>query len=254
MNKSNKYSLAMDYHENSKGPIIIQSFDPQTAYKVYPNAKAISLEKNCPKHMLKDKDPFIQTLMSRSSTRAFTTESIDLKTLSQLLTLSCGLRNDTEKPNFRTYASAGARYPVELYVILLKSGELDRGIYHYNILGNTLELLRAGDYCAEISEFYRNQSEGNQSEAVTTDYPCLILFSMILSRTMDKYGERGYRFALLDAGHMSQNLYLVATYLDLGIVELGVGATSDDCLDDLLGISNCEENIFLGFAVGHPVL
>jgi len=66
------------------------------------------------------------------------------------------------------------------------------------------------------------------------------------------YEERGYRFAMLDAGHMSQNLYLVASYLKLGIVALGGGAESDSKLDEMLRLLPNEESTFLGFAVGHP--
>jgi len=76
---------------------------------------------------------------------------------------------------------------------------------------------------------------------------------MVFNRTMEKYGERGYRLILLDAGHMSQNLYIVSTYLGLGIVGLGAGAKSDDKFDEYIGLSSGKENIFYGFAVGYPL-
>jgi len=219
-------------------------------YKIYPSTKTIPLGKNSLITARQDGDSFLQTLLSRKSTLAFTPENIHLSDLSQLLTLSCGLRNDNADSQFRTYASAGARYPIEVYVVILRSDDIERGIYHYNVRDNTLELIRTGDYSEKMNSFYKNQI----NKIITSDFPCLLLFSMVFERSMQKYGERGYRFALLDAGHMSQNLYLVATYLGLGIVGLGAGADSDDRLDDILGLIHNEENAFYGFAVGNPLI
>ena len=75
---------------------------------------------------------------------------------------------------------------------------------------------------------------------------------LVFNRTMDKYGERGYRFILLDAGHMSQNLYLVSSHLNLGVVALGAGTNNDNTLDAVLGLVSSQENAFYGFAIGHP--
>jgi len=242
-----KYSLALDFHENSKKLVLSQSYNTKTQYKIYPAAKAISLEKNNLEAACKRGDSYLKTLLSRKSTRSFTSENIALGSLSQLLTLSCGLRNDSENAINRTYASAGARFPVEVYIIILRSDDLEPGIYHFNVSDNSLEFLRAGDYTKEIDCYYENQKD-----AITTDFPCLILFSMAFDRTMEKYGERGYRFIFLDAGHMGQNLYLTATYLELGIVALGAGDVSDNKFDDMIGLVHSEENVFYAFAVGHP--
>lgn len=213
-------SLALNYHENTKFFSGSQPFDPKIQYKIYPNTKTIPLGKNSLNIEQQDGDSFLQTLLSRKSTRAFTPENIDLSTLGQLLTLSCGLKNDNSGFPFRTYASAGALYPIEVYAVILRSDDIQQGIYHYNVKDNTLELLRAGDYSETMNSFYRNQING----IITSDFPCILLFSMVFDRSMEKYGERGYRFMLIDAGHMSQNLYLVATYLGLGIVALGAGS------------------------------
>ena len=75
---------------------------------------------------------------------------------------------------------------------------------------------------------------------------------MVFARSMEKYGERGYRFILLDAGHMSQNLYLAPEYLGLGAVALGAGMDSDANIDALLGLAGGVESVFYGFAVGLP--
>ena len=240
-------SLALNFHENTKTIVGSEHFDSRIAYKIYPNTKTIPMPKNEPHKWSQQDNSFLHALLSRKSVRAFQPKSINLKELSALLTLSCGLRNDHPDSIFRTYASAGARYPIEVYTIIFQSDDLERGIYHYNICDNTLELIKAGDYRDQVNDFYRNQDT-----IIEMNFPCLILFSTISERTMEKYGERGYRFILLDAGHMSQNLYLTATYLNLGMVALGAGAASDDQLNDLLGLAYQQESVFYGFAVGYP--
>ena len=244
-----KRSLALDFHENTKLTTASQSFDNKVSYKIYPNSKTIMLGENTNDDTMQSNDCFVKTLLARKSTRAFSPENIGPADLSKLLTLSFGLNNKNDDSFFRTYASAGARYPIEVYVVVRRSDDMERGIYHYNVKDNTLELIKMGDYTKEVDGFYENQKD-----IILTDYPCLILFSMVFNRSMQKYGERGYRFALLDAGHMSQNLYLVATYSGLGVVGLGAGADNDDVLDDVLGLVSANENLFYGFAIGHPQL
>lgn len=247
MQVNNKYSLALDYHENSKSLPELLPFDQNIQYKIYPNTKKIQLCKNISIAETHENDTFIHFMMSRKSTRAFSEQNLTLAELSQLLTISCGRLDDPEDGFRRTYASAGARYPIEVYVVILRSDDLEKGIYHYNVKDNSLEHIKKGDFSNKINNFY-----SNQANHVVSEFPCLILFSIVFKRSMEKYGERGYRFALLDAGHMSQNLYLTAAYLNLGIVALGAGGDSDDELDDMIGLLHTAENVFYGFAVGYP--
>ena len=242
-----KYSLALDFHENTKSLIISDNFDPKPHYKIYPNTKTIPLNPNYAPITPNTNSDFLSTLLSRKSTRAFSQDSISLENLSNLLTLSFGVRNNEEHPTSRTYPSAGGRFPIEVYVAVLRSDDMEKGIYHYNVKDNTIEFLKPGNYSDELQNFYKNQEE-----IIPTGYPCLILFSMVFNRTMQKYGERGYRFILLDAGHMGQNLYLVATHLGLGAVALGAGSGNDEQLDNIIGLVSGEENIFYSFAIGVP--
>jgi len=259
MEKADKYSLGMDFHNNSKEPMSPTSFDPKIPYKIYHNARSLSMEKNDVSEAMQLQDDFLRVLLMRKSTRCFAKSPVDSHTLAKLLTMSLGLRNDENDSPRRTYASAGGRYPIEAYVVILRSAscsnqkdssntdDLKQGVYHYNVVDNTLEFIKAGDYSDEIKHFYRNQESH-----LDLNFPCLIIFSMVFLRSMEKYGEKGYRFALMDAGHMSQNLYLVAEYLGLGIVSLGGGAENDEFLDGILSLVSDEENAFYGFAVGAP--
>jgi len=247
MHISDKYSLALDYHENSKFSLDAQTFDYRVQYKIYPNAKTILLEKNNQSMKRQHEDSFLRTLLERKSVRNFSKENVSLTVLSHVLTLGFGLKNDETDPKLRTYASAGARYPIEVYIIILRSDEMEQGIYHFNVCDNTIEMIKRGDHSGEIRHFY-----SNQHEYLDLDFPLLILFSMVPERTMQKYGERGFRFILLDAGHMSQNLYLVSSYLNLGVVALGAGIENDGRLDDILSLACNEESAFYSFAMGYP--
>src|SRR5699024_6193524 len=105
-----------------------------------------------------NKGGFIETLLSRRSTRNFAGKDISFDQLSHLLTLSFGLRSlECSDEDFRTYASAGARYPIEVYPVILQSNDIERGIYHYNVVDNSLELIKPGDYTNQIDGFYKNQ-------------------------------------------------------------------------------------------------
>ncbi len=241
-----KQSLALLFHENTKKIKIFEEFDTNIQYKIYPSADSVNLNDYYNSEELLE-DELFNIIINRKSTRSWSDKGIELKDLSKLLRLSCGKRalNEYEKFACRTYASAGARYPIEVYPVILKSKKMELGIYHYNVLENSIELLKKGDFSEKIYEFYNGQPFRSQP-------PCIIFFSMIFERTMSKYGERGYRFMLIDAGHIGQNLYLVSERLGLGIVELGAGGKNhDEMIDRLIGLNSNYENVFLGFALGY---
>ena len=238
-----KKYLALDYHKNSQNLDTISYFDKRMQYKIYPSAKSINLENYCGDIEFKERE-FIKILLSRKSVRTWTDDGINLEKLSKLLRYSFGMRsNDFKNMGFRTYASAGGRYPIEVYVLILNSDDIEKGIYHYNVYNNSLEFIKKGDFRKEIYKLYNNQP---------FDINCsfVLFFSMVFERTMEKYGDRGYRFILLDAGHMSQNLYLVSEFLGLGIVEIGASKVSDEMIDKLIGLDSDIENIFLAFFLG----
>lgn len=241
-----KQSLALLFHENTKKIKTYEDFDINTQYKIYPNACTLDLNEYYNGDELLE-DELFNVILNRESTRSWSDKGIELNDLAKLLRLSCGKRSlkDGEMLTCRTYASAGARYPIEVYPVILKSEKMKLGIYHYNVFENSLELIKKGDFRKKVYEFYNGQPFQSQP-------PCIIFFSMMFERTMSKYGERGYRFMLIDAGHMGQNLYLVSERLGLGIVELGAGGKNhDEIIDRLIGLNSNYENVFLGFALGY---
>lgn len=241
LHKPLRDGIAINYHMNTKRIDRFSEYEKQTQYKTYPSARKIKFEE-----IMSRKDEFVRLLLNRKSRRRFSDMGIKLEVLGQLLSLSFGLNHRNEYGvQFRTYASAGARFPVEVYPIVLNSDEMEAGIYHYNVIDNSIELITGGHFEDAIKEFYANQDTISMA-------PCYIMFSMIYERTMNKYGERGYRFIYLDAGHMGQNLYLVSEYLGLSAVAMGGGMFDDTTIDNLLKINSYEESFFYGFAIGNP--
>ena len=129
---------------------------------------------------------------------------IDIKTLSTILYLTYSITAKAKYSGgtyyYRSAASAGALYPVEIYVMIRDMDGLDDGIYHYNILDNSLMVLRKGDFSGFTGTTTFPQSKNR---------PLLsFILSSIFFRSSWKYRDRAYRYHLLDTGHVLQNLIL----------------------------------------------
>jgi SagB-type dehydrogenase family enzyme len=113
----------------------------------------------------------------------------------------------------RAVPSAGALYPLDVYVAAARLGGVDRDVHHYDPLRNVLERVRRFDP-AELDAL-------TPYPELLRDAAAILVVVAAFWRTRFKYGQRGYRFALLEAGHLAQNLLLSATALDLASTPLG---------------------------------
>jgi len=159
-----------------------------------------------------------RALADRRSVREYSGEEVPLEDLSQILWAAQGV---TSKEGFRTVPSAGALYPLEIYVAT------GRGVYHYNPPEHTLEALSGDDIRAPLAAAALNQNW-------IRDAPNVIVITGVVERTRDKYGDRAERYMFLEAGHAAQNIYLETTALGLGTVV--VGAFYDDRVREVLGL------------------
>lgn len=180
-----------------------------------------------------------ETVEKRRSARNYSGETLSAEELSRLLHAAQGV-TDTRR-SFRAAPSAGALYPVELYAVVHDVTGLEPGLYHYAVREHALELLRQEDLRFAIMQ--AGLGQGLLGEANV----CFVL-SAIFQRTRWRYRERAYRYVLLEAGHIGQNLYLAATSMGLGAC--AVGAFDDDRLNDLLGVDGKEEAAVYAIAVG----
>lgn len=191
-----------------------------------------------PDPVLKGEVSVEEALSRRRSVREYRNDPLTLAELGQLLWAAQGITLPSS--GFRTAPSAGATYPLELYVSVRRGGVvgLPAGIYHYDPLTHSLELVKEGDFSSDIYRASLNQEWVRRAAA------CIII-TADFSRTTSRYGARGERYVYMEAGHVGQNIYLQATALGLGTV--AVGAFHDDQLKSIVG---CEEDPIYLFPVG----
>jgi SagB-type dehydrogenase family enzyme len=175
----------------------------------------------------------------RRSIRNYAGKSISLEELSRLLHAAQGITEP--RWGFRAAPSAGALYPVELYAVVHDVAGLEPGVYHYAVQEHGLELLQAGDFRTAVMQAGLWQSFLGQANV------CFVI-SAIFQRIRWRYRERTYRYVMLEAGHIGQNLYLAATSMGLGAC--AVGAFLDDELNDLLELNGEEEAALYVISVG----
>jgi SagB-type dehydrogenase family enzyme len=153
--------------------------------------------------------------------------AVALADLGTLLGLSAGAAPG--RPGFRVTPSAGALYPLDVFVIAFAVEGLPRGGYVYDPIGHGL--LPRG--ALDPDSFHTAAATGNAPPA-----PSLIMAVIAtFARTRAKYGPRGYRFALMEAGHVAQAVLTVGTALGLATLPLGGFADAEvDAQLDLDGI------------------
>jgi SagB-type dehydrogenase family enzyme len=181
-----------------------------------------------------------EAIRRRRSVREYSQKPLALEELARLLFYGIGVTGSAEYK--RAAPTAGGLTPIELYPVVNNVAGLERGLYHYDALGHHLHLLRRGDLRREIARACLDQDFLAQAAAV-------LVLTAVHRRTAWKYGERAYRYILLDAGHAAENIQLEATALGLG--SCPIGAFFDDELNRLLGLKE-EEFALLAVAVGRP--
>jgi len=174
-----------------------------------------------------------EAMLHRRSVRRYTKEPITLNELSQLLWAAQGI---TSEEGFRTAPSAGALYPLEMYVVAGNVDGLAGGVYRYRAEGHTLQRIRDGDLRGNLSECALKQTQ-------ITDAAVDIVFAAVFNRTTIKYGERGVQYVYIEAGHAAQNVYLQAEASGLGVC--AVGAFYEPEVSELLALPDDETPIYI---------
>lgn len=183
----------------------------------------------------------------RRSERAFGDVPVSLVQLSSLLHAAYGVTHELEigvpgsGPRLRAVPSGGALFPLEVYVIPWHVEGLPLALYHFDPLRRVLEWLRGGNLAADVraATVYDDLALGGG---------VLFVVSGVFWRTRFKYGLRGYRFALLECGHLAQNILLAATAF--GLRSVPIGGFYDRRVDELLGLDGVNESTLYAVAVG----
>ena len=140
--------------------------------------------------------------------------------------------------------SGGGLYPLELYVLARHVTGLTSGVFHYSAISHAAEPVR------EFSLPDRFLSELFLGQPYVAAAAAIVVVTAVVERSLWKYGDRGYRYILLEAGHAAQNLNLAATALGLGTFNLGGFFDAD--LAGLLGLDEEFEVPLYGIAIGMP--
>jgi len=185
------------------------------------------------------KPPFSKTLSieealeKRRSVRRFTRRPLTEAEISRLLWAAQGITGNGEG---RTAPSAGGLYPLEVFLVL------PEGVYRYHPQNHELRIHRKGDFLGQLAAAALGQASVREA-------PAVIVLAAVYERVTGKYGKRGERYVVLEAGHAAQNIHLEAVALGLGSVP--IGAFQDRAVQSALELSPDEEPLYL-IPVGEP--
>ncbi len=174
-----------------------------------------------------------EALTLRRSIRSYTEEPMTASEVSQLLWSAQGITNER---GYRTAPSAGATFPLEMFLVVSNVDGLEKGLYHYHPDGNQLEFMREADLAEPIYQ-------ASLSQSMVLDGGIVLVFAAIFERTTERYGERGIRYVHNEIGHASQNVHLQAAALDLGTVV--IGAYDDDEVEEVLRLGDQYRVLYL---------
>ncbi len=185
--------------------------------------------------------PIWDCLKKRRSIRNYQKKDVSLKEISQVLWSSYGVTAREWGYYLKTAPSAGALYPIEIYVAVFHVEGLKKGIYHFQPKDMTLEGIFDGDFSREISLACLGQDFIAES-AFT------LILTAIPSRTISRYRERGVRYILMDLGCVIQNVYISLTSLNMG--GCVIGAFSDSAMNKILNLNPEKELVLALFCAG----
>jgi SagB-type dehydrogenase family enzyme len=198
-----------------------------------------------PTSLLEVDKPILPLVLNRTSGRTMQRVKISLLQLATLLHCAYGITRRNEDGSyprpFRVVPSAGALYPFEVYLVASSVESLAPGLYHFNVDKHCLHLLDRKDYTEELAECLV-QRECAFCSSVT------VFLAGCFARSTFKYRDRGYRFALIEAGHITQNLNLVAAAL--GLSTMNLGGFYDQEIDRLLRLDGVSESVVYLTTVG----
>lgn len=157
--------------------------------------------------------------------------------LAELATLVWALNGRCEDGR-RTIPSGGALYPLEVYVVANRIEGVQAGVHHFDPFGHSLELL-----AVDVERLPSALVDSTLASA-----PAVLAITGMFWRSRFKYGQRGYRFTLLEAGHALQNALLTAAAL--GLAALPIGGYYDALVDEILGLNGVDESTIYLLAVG----
>ena len=213
-------------------------------YKAPMGGEIISLPTNYQE--LELKNDILEVIYKRKSSRVYTDEKMSLLELSYLLWATQGVKSirGNNYATLRTVACGGARHEFECYLAITRVEGLENGYYHYMPDKHALELIRKVEeeqMAAEISDSVMGQKWAAKANAV-------FYYSVIPYRAEWRYGIWAHRTALIDSGHITQNLYIACSSANLGTC--AIAAVDTPKSNQMFALDGEEEFIFYAATAG----
>lgn len=180
-----------------------------------------------PKPIFKGIVSIEETILQRRSVRQYSDKRMTFQQVSQILWAAQGI---TDRRGLRTAPSAGALFPLEIYIV----GR--NGFFQYRPQGHKLIEISRKDMRSELAVAAWGQS-------FIAEAPINIIISAVYERVTSKYGDRGVRWSDIEAGHVAQNIHLQA--VALGLDSVAIGAFNDEEIYSLLGLSKVETPLYI---------
>lgn len=193
-------------------------------------------------------EDFVKILYGRRSNRVYTQQPVSLLALSFMLWAQQGIKGIRGKSyaTLRTVPSAGGRHPFETYPLCLNVTGLKPGIYHYLPMDNAIELIKEVD--PKDPAFMDQVKASVRGQAFACKASVIFYYSIFQYRGEWRYGFNAHRVMMMDAGHVTQNLYLCCSALGLG--GCAIGALHTDLCNEMIGLDGKDEYCFYCMPVG----
>ncbi len=216
--------------------------DKKVAYQGIKGERLINNQIYLPSPILKGSMSLEEAIARRRSIRDFTPEPLSQLQLSQILWAAQGSSDTWGR--YRTVPSAGATYPLEIFVVcgINCIEKIDDGIYHYNVAHHSLTLHHKGDVRLELARAASGQECIYQA-------PVDIVICALYEQTTTRYGAKGERYVHIEVGHAGQNIYLQATAL--GLATVAIGAFYDEQIREVLQLDEQYKPLYI-MPVGRP--
>ncbi len=183
-----------------------------------------------PKPLNKGNVSLEEAIFRRRSQRSFEQKDLSLQQISQFLWAGQGITAEKGSHGLRTAPSAGAVYPMEIYLLT------KNGLFRYLPNGHKLESLGEQDLRGALAD-------SSFGQAAISQAPVNIVVCVVYSRVTSKYGQRGIRYAHIEVGHIAQNIHLQAVALGLGSVP--IGAFNDEEVKKILSLPIDHEPLYI---------
>jgi SagB-type dehydrogenase family enzyme len=240
-------TLSLLFHLNSEPWLNDEAYQAGSAQQEFETPERILSEVALP---APEPTALGELLRLRRSCRAFALRPLPLAALASVLhaaygEVDAGVTAGAEGLLRRTVPSAGGLFPLEIHVVLRSVDGIEDGVYHYDVPAHALQQTARGDAFAALEpSFY--------AFPFIRDANAVVLVAAVFRRTQKKYGPRGYRYILLEAGHVVQNVCLAAAGRDLAT--LCMGGFVDSRVNGLLGLDPRAGGVVYSVALGRASL